>query len=99
VVPPGARDDVRLGSVSRSNGSLLFEISNQGTRHTLLDNLRILLSREEDGEAEVVLEGPALEGIAGQNMLAQTMRRFSVQKPSELWDGPLYARLEYSPKY
>ena len=43
--------------------------------------------------------GPGdLSGIAGENMLAGSMRRFWIPAPTELWDGPIYADMEYSPE-
>ena len=99
VVPPGARPDVRLQRITRDGEFLVLWLANEGNRHTLLQDLRILLSREEGGEPDLVLAQEELPGAYGENMLARSTRRFVIPAASDLWDGPLYADLEYSPQY
>lgn len=96
VVPPGAEADVQVTSVARSEtgDSLRVELANEGSRHRLLANARLLLSREPDGEPAIEVGPRELPGLAGENMLAGSTRVFTVPVPEQLWDGPVYAEIE-----
>lgn len=96
VAPPAAEPALRVAGVSRSSDgrSLRVELANDGSRHGLLTNARLLLSREEGAEPALELGPDELPGLAGENMLAGSTRVFAVPAPEELWGGPLYAEIE-----
>ena len=102
VVPPGARPDILITDVSRASrpeGDMLtFEFQNIGTRHALLRDLAVSLRDSEGGDVRISLEADQLAGIAGENMLAGSIRRFELPVPADLWDGPIYADMEYGPE-
>jgi len=96
VVPPAAEPGVRVASIERSGTgeSLRVEVTNQGSRHALLAGARLLLLREPGAEPAIELDSNELPGLVGENMLAGSVRVFTVPAPENLWDGPLYAEIE-----
>lgn len=99
IVPPNARPEIRVRSTSTvidgGRRFLRFEIENAGTRHALLHGLKLSLRSQEQGEVRLVLEEDDLQGIAGENMLARSVRVFTVPAPGTLWNGDVFADLEY----
>ncbi|MFW5685708.1 MAG: molecular chaperone [Spirochaetota bacterium] len=99
VIPPGAEPDVSVTSVARverPDGEYLrVTISNAGTRHTLLSNAELTLSRDPDGEGDIIMRTHELQGLAGENMLAGSTRDFLVAMPGELWQGQVYAQIRF----
>jgi fimbrial chaperone protein len=102
VVPSNAVADIGVDSVSRETGEagerLVIDLRNDGTRHALLKDLVLHLRQTEDSANQLTLESADLPGIAGENMLAGSVRRFWLPIPAEMWDGPIYADMEYSPE-
>jgi fimbrial chaperone protein len=102
VVPSNAAPDIRVDSVAIQPGEdgmdMVVQLRNDGTRHALLKDLVLHLRETEDGERRITLETAELPGIAGENMLAGSIRRFRTPVPAEMWDGPIYVDMEYSPE-
>lgn len=98
VVPPGAVPAVHVKRVYRQpdDEMIILELENTGTRHALLRELSVFLMSEEEGDVRVVLGPNELPGVAGENMLAGSVRRFAVPAPADLWSGPMYADIEFS---
>jgi len=73
---------------------LVFEIENSGTRHTLLSNIELKLKRDENDSDPIILTDDKLKGVAGENMLAGSVRVFSIPMPSGIWEGPVYGSIK-----
>jgi fimbrial chaperone protein len=90
VVPAGAKPDVRLlaaRQVRANDGKRALELvfANRGTKHALLQEMAIDLA--DAAGKRVQLDLDSLEGIAGENLLAGSERRFLVSWPQGLGDG------------
>ena len=100
VVPPGASPDLRLDAariVERGGErALVVEITNAGTRRTLLHEARLTISTSS---GETVLGPQDLPGMAGENMLAGSTREFVVPAPDGLPTGALDAELGYTARF
>ncbi|MBI5387102.1 MAG: molecular chaperone [Verrucomicrobia bacterium] len=101
VVPKGAQPEVVLESVTAEKDAagkktLAVRLHNRGNAHTLLDQAKLHLT--VNGKSPVVLQGEALKGLIGENILGGNQRRFVVPWPEGLADGPLQAKFEYSPQ-
>lgn len=94
VAPRGASSNVVLESASHQNingqDALVVQFHNQGTAHQLLTGLHLTLTAEAGGQV-VTLSPEQLQGISGENLLAQNQRRFTVPWPDELPVGPVTA--------
>ena len=73
---------------------LVFEIENSGTRHTLLNRIELKLKRSENDPKPIILKDDDLKGVAGENMLAGSVRIFRIPVPENLWEGPVYGSIK-----
>lgn len=73
---------------------LLIEIENTGTRHGILDDITVKLARNEDDTDPIILKEKDLKGVAGENILAGSVRYFKLPLPEDLWEGPVYGSIE-----
>ena len=73
---------------------LIFEIENEGTRHTILDKIELKLKRDENDPQPIILKDNELKGVAGENMLAESVRIFRIPMPDGIWDGPIYGSIK-----
>ncbi|MBE9241907.1 molecular chaperone [Synechocystis salina] len=94
ITPPNTSAKVVVESAAHEksdNGqdSLVVVLDNQGTAHRLLDGVGLRVS-SSNGES-VTLEQEQLKGLLGENMLAETKRRFVLPWPKELPVGPVTA--------
>ncbi|HAK45001.1 MAG TPA: hypothetical protein DCO79_03650 [Spirochaeta sp.] len=76
---------------------LVFEIENSGTRHTILDKIELKLKRNENDSAPIILEDENLKGVAGENILAGSVRIFKIPMPEDIWEGPVYGSIKQAP--
>lgn len=99
VVPRTVRPDVRVESarIERDeNGECVVGIvlHNRGNAHVLLHELTVTLTPSESSERYEL--GPdQLAGMAGENMLAQHRRRFTIQCPEGLTNGKIDATIRF----
>lgn len=97
IVPNGARPDVVIDSVEmnrREEGErqLALTFHNRGSAHTILHDLELTLR----AGGRTARFGPDdLKGIAGENLLAKTKRRFVIPWPAELPDDAVSATFDY----
>lgn len=85
VTPPQAKPKVVLKSFSRQDSAtpkLRLVLENQGNRHTLLNGLQVKLTPSTG--KPVILPQEALSEVAGQNLLANSSRRFEVPWPTQI---------------
>ncbi|WP_008313431.1 molecular chaperone [Leptolyngbya sp. PCC 6406] len=102
VTPRGAASDVVLDSARHQsiNGAdaLVLQFNNQGTAHQLLTGLHLNLTPLGAGgqpqAAAVFLTPEQLQGISGENILAQGQRQFTLPWPAGLPVGPVSATFE-----
>ena len=103
VVPPGAAPELRISRaevVERDGRQLLhMVIENRGTRRSLIHQPRVTVAAARGGSTAHVLETDALSGMAGENMLAASVREFMVPAPPGLPNGQVDARLEYTARH
>ena len=104
VLPPGARPDVKLLSISSvsdedgmSGTQLVFE--NQGTRHAILGDLTINLESRDESLPPVKLDPSDLAGVAGENILAGNRRYFTIPQSLEGRESDLQWSFNYKPVY
>jgi fimbrial chaperone protein len=104
VVPPNVAPNVTLDSAicqpetdktGKKDNKLVLTFANQGTAHTLLNNLRLNLAPVGKEASLVRLEDKQLRGVNGENMLAGSKRRFSLPCPVGLPNEKLTATFEY----
>ena len=76
---------------------LVIEIENSGTRHTVLNKIEINLKRAENDSDPIILTDNDLKGVAGENMLAESVRVFKIPMPADIWDGPIYGKIKQAP--
>lgn len=92
ITPQDAASHIVLESASHQtqNGQdqLVLLFHNQGTAHQLLTSLDLTLTA---GGQRVQLAPEQLEGVSGENILAQHQRRFAIPWPSGLPVGPISA--------
>lgn len=97
VVPPGARPEVGIAAVEpirRGETEVLrITVENTGTRHTLLSQPRLELRTSAAGEPVLTLNPDDLVGLAGENMLATSVRHFTVPLPEDLPQGRLFGTI------
>ncbi|MCK5918182.1 MAG: molecular chaperone [Cocleimonas sp.] len=79
IAPKGVEPKLSMNNLRRSGNKLVFSVQNSGTKHALLDNLKIDLSSQ--GQS-VQLSGKQVAEIAGKNILAGSQRNFSIAYPA-----------------
>ena len=106
IVPPGAKPDLAIKSMRRDFENentteteagqefLVFEIENKGNRHTLLSKIELKLKRDENDSQPIILADDKLKGVAGENMLAGSVRIFRIPMPAGIWEGPVYGSIK-----
>ena len=72
---------------------LVLEIENSGGRHTLLNKIEIKFKRDESDYNPIILTDNQLKGVAGENVLAGSVRVFRIPAPEGLWEGPVYGSI------
>jgi fimbrial chaperone protein len=77
-----------------SKDVLVFKIENTGTRHTILNKFEVKLKRDENDSEPIILTDNQLKGVAGENILAGSIRMFSIPVPSGIWEGPIYGSIK-----
>ncbi len=94
VTPRGVSSNVVLESASHQNingqDALVVQFHNQGTAHQLLTGLHLSLTSGTGGQT-VTLNPEQLQGVSGENLLAQNQRQFTVPWPAGLPVGPVTA--------
>ena len=103
IVPPGmisnpARDVVvehaEPGRDKEGRQTMDVTLANRGPAHFHLRNIRLTARSSGDGKT-VILSSQRLTGsMLGENILAGSVRRFSIAWPPELGVGPVSATLE-----
>lgn len=96
VTPREAASNVVLDAtheMRNGNDALVLSFDNQGTAHQLLNDLTLTL--ETDGN-RVELESEQLEGVSGENVLAQHQREFVLPWPDALPIGDVDASFDIS---
>lgn len=105
VVPKDAKPDVVLESVGAepaTDGSrkLVVVLHNRGNAHALIAQPKLHLNTGGAAASDataLTLEGEALKGLTGENVLAGQRRRFRLAWPEKLAGESLTGRLEFSP--
>lgn len=101
IVPPGAKPKLSIKNILRATDSeieyLSFEIENSGTRHTILEDIELKFKRDENDPQPIILEDDDLKGVAGENMLAGSVRIFRIPMPEGMWEGPIYGSIKQTP--
>jgi len=79
ITPKGTAPKLSLNNLHRSGNRLAFSVKNSGTRHALLNNLKIDLSNQQQ---TVQLSGSQVSEVEGKNVLAGSQRDFSIAYPA-----------------
>ncbi|MBB6481042.1 fimbria/pilus periplasmic chaperone [Spirochaeta isovalerica] len=89
------KPDVIVESLTAvDDGKLRLVLSNKGQAHGILSNLSLQIT-DNMGSDPLILSGPDLEGIEGENILAGEKRQFFISRPPEVTDGELNAVIFY----
>ncbi|MEB3231234.1 MAG: fimbria/pilus periplasmic chaperone [Leptolyngbyaceae bacterium] len=91
VTPPGAEPLLSLNAAHElqdGKDMLMLTFNNQGTAHQLLENLQLTLMTEA---TTLQLASEDLEGVSGENILAQHQRQFMIPWPESLPIGEITA--------
>ncbi|WP_207476684.1 fimbrial biogenesis chaperone [Arenibaculum pallidiluteum] len=95
VAPQGARPDVQVARANSAPGGMLeLVLVNRGTAHRILREPVLTVS---GGGRSVTLQGEALKGLGGENILAGVERRFLLPWPGGLPQGAITASLNLAP--
>lgn len=100
IIPENAASNIVLESASHRNENgqdqLVLVFNNQGTAHQLLSDLNLTLSSlavggQGQADSTIRLGAEQLQGVAGENILAQHQRQFIIPWPANLPVGPVSA--------
>ncbi len=83
VTPQSAQSKVEIESIE-SKEKLFITVVNSGTKHQLLQNAVLSLKNEKK---TLQIEGDALKGLIGENILAGSKRVFQISIPKDFSAG------------
>jgi len=83
VTPENAESKIDIAEVKSSEKKLLITVSNKGNKHQILGKPVLTI---KSGNTKHVLKEKELQGFAGENVLANSVRTFSVSSNLKL--GP-----------
>lgn len=103
VRSPGAEPDVVLESAEPAESDqgerqLAITLRNRGRAHAILRNLELSLVGEADSDgdpASLTLPSEELEGMSGENILADQSRRFVLPWPAKLAFDPVDVTFQF----
>ncbi len=81
ISPKGIAPKLAVNNLHRSGNKLTFSVKNSGTKHALLDNLKINLSNQQQ---TLQLSGAQVKEVEGKNILAGAQRDFSITYPANI---------------
>lgn len=94
ITPDNIAEDLKVEQLRASGNQLQFRVTNQGTKHAMLNNLSIELS---NGSESLKLSGAQVNGANGKNILAGASRDFTIPNPSgAAIDASWQAKLNYT---
>ncbi len=76
IAPKEAESKIVSRIVGKKGGNLTVEFENLGNKHQILKNLKIKFYNDKG--KEVVLQKNSLKGVNGENILANSKRKFSI---------------------
>jgi fimbrial chaperone protein len=79
IEPKGMTAKLSINNLHRSGNKLAFSVQNSGTKHAVLNNLKIDLSNQQQ---TMQLSGTQVAEAEGKNILAGSARNFSIAYPS-----------------
>lgn len=80
IEPKGTAPKLSISNLQQSGNKLNFSVQNSGTKHALLNNLKIDLSNQQQ---TVQLSGVQVAEVEGKNILAGSQRDFSIAYPMD----------------
>ncbi|MGG6241887.1 fimbrial biogenesis chaperone [Nodosilinea sp. AN01ver1] len=96
ISPRGSSPNIVLESASHQtiNGqnALVLQFNNQGTAHQVMTGLHLTLTAA--GGQTITLSPEQLQGVSGENMLAQHQRQFTLPWPDGFPVGPVSATFD-----
>ncbi|MBE9111160.1 molecular chaperone [Nodosilinea sp. LEGE 07298] len=96
ISPRGSSPNIVIESASHQtiNGqdALVLQFNNQGTAHKVMTGLHLTLTAA--GGQTITLSPEQLQGVSGENMLAQHQRQFTLPWPDGLPVGPVSATID-----
>jgi len=99
ICPPGASADVVVHDTEITGGedpeTLEITLHNRGNKHSILNDLTIIIRNAGDGAVLHEYSPELLEGINGENILAGGTRIVRLKVPEGLEEGPLDVELSY----
>jgi fimbrial chaperone protein len=97
VTPKNARSNVVVKSISKVGKKIKLLVENTGNRHQNMNNLKVSFFKNEKDTSPIVMENKELKGMAGENILAETVREFNIDKVSvvNVVDSSYIAKLSF----
>jgi fimbrial chaperone protein len=92
VQPKGVKSNVQVKSVQRQGNKLAVTLMNAGTKHQVLNYAKLFL---KNGGKALTLQGNAMKGIVGNNLLAGATKRFYIPLPIGYDNGRWAAVIKY----
>lgn len=101
IKPEGVASKLVLESASSQKDKagadkLVLNVANQGTAHRLLRNIKVMVTAGS-GQSITLAGEKQLEGVLGENILADSKRQFVLPWPKELPFGPVTATFDTNP--
>ena len=101
IKPEGVASKLVLESASSQKDKtgadqLVLNVANQGTAHRLLQNIKVTV-KAASGQSVTLAGEKQLEGILGENILADSKRQFILPWPKEIPVGPVTATFDTNP--
>lgn len=79
VTPKNASSDVTVKGISREKGKFILTLVNTGSKHQLLNNLKVTFKHKG---LSVSLDKRELKGVTGENILSKSERSFVLDSAS-----------------
>ncbi len=92
IVPQSPFSKLEIDYVSVQEDSLTIRIRNEGNSHTILEDPILTLS---DGVNTISRDYKDLQNISGENILSDSIRDFSIEKPSQLIGEKISGEISY----
>lgn len=92
IVPEDPYSDISIESITEKNNQLIIGIKNNGTSHTILEDVILTL---EDELNSVTLDYRNLSHMSGENILAGMTRNFTIDRPSQLTGEEISGEISY----
>ena len=79
ITPKNAKSEVVVKNFSIKNSVASLTLENIGNKRQVLNNLKLIFSKEKKDPAPLIIEGTDLKGISDVNLLSKSKRTFYIK--------------------